>query len=209
MFLFFGNTENAIALQPSRLYCYQAAWSTIPGVIASVILVIAFFIATLGSISYCNFSLVMLMRTAKVKHDKKRKEWLLTKRAIVISVSFMAYFTPHLIRILAEFSSKQPVSDILDTITSYIIMSSPLINGILLIQYDTRIRRNIKDMFGVDKIWTVNSGVKSPSPKIELAAQIKELDVNGPKINQNGVKPNLNATLPDTILLTGRQSLSG
>lgn len=163
LFHFFGLTEEAVALQSSRLYCFQATWSTVPPIIASTSIIILLLIIASIAITYCNFAFVMLMRRAKLKKDKKEKEMRLTKRAVVVAISFLAGWITYILKLLIEFCSKRPVSDTFDAIAAALVMATPVINGILLIKYDSKIKRNLKEMFGLGKT-QVPFRVHSPLP---------------------------------------------
>ena len=180
-----GFLENTVALQPSRLYCALSWWNTDhPSSIAAVyICLLVIFL----SISFILFAYTHIcikyhqMRRSKAIHalpttlknssdlvifvQISSKEWLLIKKALLISLSFVLAWFPYCIKIVIEVATGEPSSYSYDVYTAWIACLNTILNACILYMYDGKTRVSVIELFSFLSPWfRRKSSAASSSP---------------------------------------------
>lgn len=178
-----GFLENTVALQPSRLYCALSWWKTDhPSSIAAVYICLLVIFLSISFIIFAYTHICMKyhqMRRSKAIHalpttlknssdlvifvQISSKEWLLIKKALLISLSFVLAWFPYCIKIVIEVATGEPSSYSYDVYTAWIACLNTILNACILYMYDGKTRVSVIELFSFMSPWFRRNSSSSSS----------------------------------------------
>lgn len=156
-----------LAVQPSRLYCALEWWRTDhnTSAIGSVSICLIVIFSSIGFIifaythicaKYIHWKRLKIMDALdsgfknntdlRIYIQMSGKEWLLIKKSLLISLSFLVVWAPYCVKILIEVLSANPSSYAFDTFTSWIACLNTLLNAWILSVYDGKTRSALVEL---------------------------------------------------------------
>ena len=180
VFVALGVLQSGIGLQ-SQIYCFTIAWNDDP-VATTASAAILFCILqpmVLLPIAYLRITLLYI-RKKKIINDQgtsanvnvrnqhslqvmSKEEWLLIRKAIAISSSYILSWSPFCLKLGYELVFKKEASLQFNFIAACFAGAEPFINAILLITMDARIRREFLDFLAWMRIPSALLGIRRQS----------------------------------------------
>jgi hypothetical protein len=110
--------------------------------------------------SYCYYYVYQVFKhcTAKAsqnitqKYNVTQKQMVVFRKCLIVTVVFISCWSPELLRILYELVSGREVLVEIACVASLMAMSNSAVNPWLLYFLDNRIRGNVREFFGLERI---------------------------------------------------------
>lgn len=159
VFVALGVLHSGIGLQ-SQIYCFTVAWNDDPVAITASAAILFFILQPmiLLPIAYLRITLLYIRKKMITKDQTSavdvrilsnqhslqvmsKEEWLLIRKAIAISSAYIISWLPFCLKLAFELVVKKEASLEFNFIAACFAGAEPIINAILLIYMDARIRR--------------------------------------------------------------------
>ena len=158
-----------IALQSSKYYCMINFTTTDPATLAIAGIILFVLAFNYVFIVYAYSCIISVFKASPRKKGNKREnassERLLIEKAVAFSAAYMVCWFPYILKIIFEMATKEPVSFEYDCICDLAGCTNPLLNVIVLIKYDARVKQDVQELFNVFKFSKVARKKESSNQK--------------------------------------------
>ena len=137
--------------------------------------------------AYTRLVLFYHTRVKGKRSEKKRKEWLLFKKALAISGSFVFSWTFLVAIMTYSVCTGNAVSIETDFIVCAVVVLNPLLNAFILWKYDAKVRQNFRELGAGSFLYQTYFLKRSSSMQRPLQA------LNSPAVIQKLVKDDVSS----------------
>lgn len=177
-------------------YCFLLSNSTelVAEVGSSLVVFCLLMPAIILPIAYFMIIRVYMSRKKDTKNETSlvdSAEWKLIKLACAITASYWFTWTPFTIKLLWELITHQPVPIEYEVVASFLAVTDPLANTVVVLIYDAKIYREVIDLFGLQRYFF---GRQQISRLLLKGREARERKLKEVKLQQINVKPHIQKT---------------